>query len=77
MSCCLPSEIAAAMPRRTDYSARNCVSRIVEYIRTARDRRRQCQELLDYLASDHRAASDLGITSHEARSLWRRRLPPT
>jgi uncharacterized protein YjiS (DUF1127 family) len=38
--------------------------------------RRQRKELLDFLASDHRAAADLGITPYEAqqyfdRPFWR------
>jgi hypothetical protein len=53
------------------FSMHGIVSRIVERIRRARDRRRQRQELVDYLASDHRAARDLGITSHEARNFSR------
>ena len=38
---------------------------------TARDRRRQRQELIDYLASDRRAARDLGITIYELDNLCR------
>jgi uncharacterized protein YjiS (DUF1127 family) len=67
MSCYPHSE---AFARRT-LSPRGFFARIIERWRAARDRRRQCRELLDYLASDHRAESDLGITSHEARQLLR------
>jgi uncharacterized protein YjiS (DUF1127 family) len=39
-------------------------------------RRRQRLELLDYMANDHRAAADIGITGYEARHwserpIWR------
>ena len=34
--------------------------------------RRQRRELLDYLASDHRAAADIGITPYEARQYFDR-----
>jgi uncharacterized protein YjiS (DUF1127 family) len=30
-------------------------------------RRRHRRELLDYLASDHRAAADIGVTPYEAK----------
>jgi len=46
--------------------------RIVAGLRAYRMRRRHRRELLDYLASDHRAAADLGITAYEAR-LWSER----
>jgi uncharacterized protein YjiS (DUF1127 family) len=38
-------------------------------VRTCYTRRRQRQDLLDYLASDYRAAADIGITSSEARAM--------
>jgi uncharacterized protein YjiS (DUF1127 family) len=34
--------------------------------------RRQRKELLDFLASDHRAAADLGITPYEAQQYFDR-----
>jgi uncharacterized protein YjiS (DUF1127 family) len=34
--------------------------------------RQQRRELLDYLASDHRAAADMGITPYEARQYFDR-----
>ena len=44
---------------------------VADYLRRTRDRRRQRQELIDYLASDHRAARDLGITIYEVDNLCR------
>jgi hypothetical protein len=46
--------------RRTS-SLRTVFSRVVERLRMAREHRRQRRELFEYLASDHRAANDLGI----------------
>lgn len=43
---------------------RSC-ERVRAYWRFQRERR----QLLDYLASDYRAAADIGITSSEARGL--------
>jgi hypothetical protein len=73
MSCCAQTEAGAAVNARRTFSLRSVVNRLVERLRAARQRRRQYRELIDYLASDHRAASDLGITLHEARNLYRRR----
>jgi hypothetical protein len=47
------------------------LGRVADHLRRARDRRRQRQELIDYLASDHRAARDLGITIYELDNLCR------
>jgi hypothetical protein len=65
------TETDAAFAARRTFSLRSAFSRVVERLRMARERRRQRQELIDYLASDHRAAKDLGITIHEARNLFR------
>src|SRR5262249_8976001 len=46
-----------------EFSLRAVLSRVADRLRRARDRRRQRQELIDYLASDHRDARDLGITT--------------
>jgi uncharacterized protein YjiS (DUF1127 family) len=73
MSCYEQTEAGAAVTACRTFSLRSVVNRVVERFRAARRRRRQCRELIDYLTSDHRAASDLGITLHEARNLCRRR----
>ncbi len=71
MSCYAQTETGVAVAARRTFSLRSVFTRLAERLRAARQRRRQCQELIDYLASDHRAASDLGITPHEARNLCR------
>ncbi len=45
---------------------------VANLVRICRRRREQRQELLDYMASDHRAAADIGITGYEARN-WSQR----
>lgn len=64
-----------AIAARRTFSLRSVFNRVVDRLRASVQRRRQCQELIDYLASDHRAAADLGITPHEARNLCRQGLP--
>ena len=71
MSCYSQTEKAAAFAARKTFSLRAVFSRAINRVRVARDRRRQQRELIEYLASDHRAAKDLGITIHEARNLFR------
>jgi uncharacterized protein YjiS (DUF1127 family) len=49
---------------------------IAELFAAWRCHRRQRQEFIDFLASDHRAAADIGITAYEAqqyidRPFWR------
>jgi hypothetical protein len=73
MYCCSQTETGAAFAARPTPSLRTVFNRVVERLRVARDRRRQCRELIEYLASDHRAANDLGITIYEARNLCRGR----
>jgi uncharacterized protein YjiS (DUF1127 family) len=72
MSCYLQDEAAAAFPERRSASWHMLFTHTVDRMRAVLDRRRQRQELLDYLASDPRAAADLGISSCEARNLSRR-----
>ena len=71
MSCYSHSERGAAFVARQTFSLRVVLNRVADYLRRARDRRRQRQELIDYLASDHRAARDLGITIYEVDNLCR------
>jgi uncharacterized protein YjiS (DUF1127 family) len=71
MSCCSQTETGAVFAARRTPSLRTVFNRVVERLRVARNRRRQCRELIEYLASDHRAANDLGITVYEARTLCR------
>ncbi len=55
------TETCAAMALPWKHALRDCVRWIIGRLRAAQERRRQRQELRDYLASDHRAAADLGI----------------
>src|SRR5204862_5744980 len=71
MSCYSQTERDAAFAARRTFSLRTFFNRVVDRLRVARNRRRQRRELIEYLASDHRAAKDLGITIHEARNLFR------
>ena len=71
MSCYSQTETGAALAAPRTFSLRAVFNRVVDRVRTARDRRRQHRELIEYLANDHRTAKDLGITIHEARNLFR------
>jgi hypothetical protein len=62
MSCCSQTETGAAFAARQTSSLRSVFNRVVERFRVARNRRRQCRELIEYLASDHRAANDAAET---------------
>jgi uncharacterized protein YjiS (DUF1127 family) len=71
MSSCSQTETGAAFaPRRMSW-LRAVLNRVVERLRAARNHRRACRELIEYLESDHRAANDLGITISEVRNLCR------
>lgn len=65
------NEAALACAQRRSVSLRKVLAGAVERARTALTRRRQRQELFEYLASDHRAAADIGISNGEARALSR------
>jgi hypothetical protein len=74
MSCYLQNPGAGTLAQRRSGRAwlHDIADRMANRMRAALDRRRQRQELLDYLASDHRAAADLGISGYEARSMSQR-----
>jgi len=69
MSYCGQTKTSVTVAARQTLSLGSVFNLVVDRLRAAGQRRRQCQELMDYLASDHRAAADLGITLHEARNL--------
>jgi hypothetical protein len=71
MSCYSHSEKGAACAARQTFSLGTLFGVITDRFRRARDRRRQRQELIDYLASDHRAARDLGITVYDVDNFCR------
>lgn len=64
-------ETRAAFAARQTVSLGSVFSRVAGRLRVARDRRRQRRELIEYLASDHRATSDLGVTAYETHNLSR------
>jgi hypothetical protein len=70
MSCYSHSEKDAALAAPWKFSFRAVLS-FADHLHRARDRRRQRQELIDYLASDHRAARDLGITIYDVDNFCR------
>ena len=55
-----------AFAERPVLSRRVLVNRVTGLIQTCYARRRQRQDLLNYLASDYRAAADIGITNSDA-----------
>jgi uncharacterized protein YjiS (DUF1127 family) len=69
MSHCVHGKSETAFVERRALSWRALVNRVTDLVRTCYTRRRQRQDLLDYLASDYRAAADIGITSSEARAM--------
>jgi len=71
MSCYWQIETRAAFAPHQTLSLRTVFSRVAGQLRVARDRRRQRRELIEYLASDHRAATDLGVTTYEIYNLRR------
>ena len=72
MSCYSQTQTAAEFAARQTFSLRRAVfSGVIGRVRVTCNRRRQRQELIEYLASDHRAANDLGITTYDVRNLFR------
>jgi uncharacterized protein YjiS (DUF1127 family) len=69
MSYCVHGKSDTAFVERPVLSWRALVNRVTNLVRTCYTRRRQRQDLLDYLASDFRAAADIGITNCEARAM--------
>lgn len=76
MSCNVQRESATAFAQSRSFAWRaffhGAILGAIELVRTCRRRRQQRRELLDYMACEHRAAADIGITSYEARH-WSQR----
>jgi uncharacterized protein YjiS (DUF1127 family) len=73
MSCYLQAEVSAAPLRRLFVSA--LFHGAAAWLRACR-RQRERRELLDFMATDHRAAADIGMKRYEAvdwanRPFWR------
>ena len=67
------AEPASTFIERRSFSRRPLTRRVVKIfpalfriVGTWRSRRRQRRELFEFLASDHRAAADIGITRYDA-----------
>jgi uncharacterized protein YjiS (DUF1127 family) len=76
MSHYLLGKSVSPLAERRPFSWRAFLHNGVELARNWARRRQQRQELLEYLAIDHRAAADLGIPANDAhewaeRSFWR------
>jgi len=65
-------ESAAALSERRPISWRIVFNSATDTMRTWVRRRQQRRELIDYMAIDHRAAADMGITDNDARD-WAER----
>jgi len=68
----LAGESVAAFSGNRGFSWSAFFSGISTTVRTWRERERHRRELLDYLATDHRAANDLCIDRSDARA-WAER----
>lgn len=66
MSCYWQADASAAVaPSRTLFVPALC-RRALKWLRSCRQRRREREELLAFMAADHRAAADIGVTTYEA-----------
>jgi uncharacterized protein YjiS (DUF1127 family) len=72
MASILHREAAAGLTELQPLSWRALIKSVVDRVRTYPKHRRERQELLEYIASDHRVAADLGINMDTARD-WSRR----
>jgi hypothetical protein len=70
-SSCCPGGPAPAFTERRSPTWRAVFDRAVDRMRSSIARRRQRWELRDYLASDYRAAADIGVRNYYDRDLWR------
>jgi uncharacterized protein YjiS (DUF1127 family) len=72
----LRAESSAAIVPPTMLSVRALCRRLTAWLGACRQRRQECAELLAFMATDHRAAADIGVTAYEAinwseRPFWR------
>jgi uncharacterized protein YjiS (DUF1127 family) len=72
MSHYLDGDSVAAFAESPSFSWRAVCNSAIDTVRIWRTRQRERQQLLDYLAMDHRAASDIGIDRSNARD-WAQR----
>lgn len=66
MSCHSQAEQSASVARVRTLSVPALCRRVIVWLRSCRQRRQERAELLAFMASDHRAAADIGVTQYEA-----------
>jgi uncharacterized protein YjiS (DUF1127 family) len=76
MSCYTERDAAAIVAPLRTLSRWALCREAVAWLRSCRQRQCERQQLLDYMAIDHRAAADIGVTCYEAlewanRPFWR------
>jgi hypothetical protein len=67
MSCYLDHELIAASTDHRAFSWRSLFSAAIDRVRTRYRQRRDREELNAYLASDHRASADIGVSNYHGR----------
>jgi hypothetical protein len=67
MPCYVDHELTAASAERRPFSWRSFFSVAIDRARTHYRQRRERQELMAYIASDHRAAADIGASNYHGR----------
>jgi uncharacterized protein YjiS (DUF1127 family) len=72
MSQYLDGESVAAFTESRSFSSRALLRRAIDTIRIWRKRQRDRDELLNYIAMDHRAGTDIGMDRNCART-WAER----
>jgi uncharacterized protein YjiS (DUF1127 family) len=72
MSRYLVTETTAGFAPRPAFSWRAFFNRAAGAFQIWRERQKQRREIIDYMASDHRVAADIGVTRHDARD-WAER----
>ena len=76
MSCYTERDAAAVVAPLRTFSWRTLYRGASAWLRSCRQRQRERRQLLDYMAIDHRAAADIGVTGYDAlewanRPFWR------
>lgn len=72
MSCYIEPDVAAAVAPLRISSCRDICRGSVAWVRACWQRQRERRELFAFIASDYRAAADIGVTYDEALSRSRR-----
>jgi hypothetical protein len=67
MSCYLDRELTTSSVERRPFSWRSWFGAAIDQVRTRYRQRRERQELITYIASDYRAAADIGASNYYGR----------